>query len=86
MTENVVWYKDVSPDARARVSTADGVQFSGMTQGEFKPAKLAFKEAIEADESGKYLLVTVFVEDVTEKLEMKQVREIYDVWVSEGLA
>ncbi|MEJ8308799.1 hypothetical protein [Agrobacterium larrymoorei] len=84
--DRILGYKDVSPEANARVSVAEGNHFQGMTKLDLKPAKDAFKEAIDAEDSGKYDRISVFVEDVTEILEMPQVREIYAAWVDEGLA
>ncbi|WP_035202071.1 hypothetical protein [Agrobacterium tumefaciens] len=82
----LAWYKDVSPDAKARVLVKGGDNLQDVKELDVKPAKEAFKEAIEAENASTHSEVSVWVEDVTASLEMPDVKIIYDAWVKEGLA
>jgi hypothetical protein len=80
------WYKDVSPDADARVIIRETDDPQDARELDLKPAKVAFKEAVDAEKSGAHDSVTVWVEGLGQPIDMANVTTIYEAWVKEGLA
>ena len=81
----IIAYKDVSPQASAKMLTASVSEFSGMDAKSFPTAVEAFAAAIDAEASGKHRLVRVWVEDCGH-VDFPQIKEIFEAWQDEGIA
>ncbi|MGE8105164.1 hypothetical protein ACQKP1_15905 [Allorhizobium sp. NPDC080224] len=81
----IIAYRDVLPEASAKMLTASTAEFSGMDETRFPTALEAFAAAIDAEASGKHYVVRVWVEDCGH-VDFPQIKEIYEAWQNEGIA
>lgn len=82
---HVIDYKDVMPNAYAKMLLASTSAFAGMDERKFSTAVEAFAAAIDAEASGKYHLVRVWVDNCGH-VDFPQIQEIYKAWQNEGHA
>jgi hypothetical protein len=73
------YLQNVSRDAHAKLLTAFGTGTSGATEVPFDTAEQAFAAALDAQGSGKYEMVKVWVEGAG-TLDLRQIAELLDYW------